>query len=100
MRVHCPVYPRQQEALLWLFPRTSLIEGGKSLLDSDDQRSQVTEREFREMALCMDHAESLSLDDPPSLVLRETTPLLCPPHNQGFSPCIAEFGLWVIDEKG
>ena len=55
--------------LLWLFLVPSLIECRKGLLDSDDQRSQVVQREFREVALRMDRAEPLSLDDPPGLVL-------------------------------
>ena len=56
-------------ALPWLSLMASLIECCKGLLDSDDQRSQIAQREFREINVRMDHAESLSLDDPPGLVL-------------------------------
>jgi hypothetical protein len=68
VRVHCLVYPCQQEALLWLSLMTSLIECRKGLLDSYDQRSQITQREFPEIAVRMDHAQFLSLDEPPGLV--------------------------------
>jgi len=69
MRVNCLVYPCQQEALLWLSLMASLIECRKGLLDSYGQRSQIARREFREIAVRMDHAESLPLNDLPGLVL-------------------------------
>ena len=77
----------------------SLIECRKGLFYSGDQRSQVAQREFREITVRMDHAGSLSLDDPPGLVLRETTALPDCPFDQGFPPRIDEFGLRVNDEK-
>lgn len=76
----------------------SLIECHKGLLDSSDQRSQVAEREFREITVRMDHSESLSLDDLSCLVLGEKTALVRCPRDQGFPPGIGEYGLRVVDE--
>jgi len=47
----------------------------------------------------MDHAQSLPLNDLPGLVLRETTPLISSPRDQGLPPRIDESGLRVIDEQ-
>jgi len=47
----------------------------------------------------MDRAESLTLDDPPGLVLRETMALPGCPHDQGFPPRIDKSDLRVVDEK-
>ena len=77
----------------------SLIECRQGLLDSGDQGSQVAERELRDVTVRMDRAQSLPLNDLPGLVLRETTPLIGSPRDQGFPPRIDESGLRVIDEK-
>ena len=74
MRVNCLVYPCQQEALLWLSLMASLIECRKGLLDSYDQRSQIAQREFREIAVRMDHAESLPLNDLPGWFFERRQP--------------------------
>src|SRR5690349_18290287 len=56
--------------LLWLFfLDVSLTDCRQSLLDGSDQRSQVAEREFREVTVRMDRAGWLPLDDLPGLVL-------------------------------
>ena len=89
----------QYETLLWLFLKVSFLEYREALFGIDDQRSQVTQREFREVALRINSAKSLSLDHPPGLVLRKTTTLLRPPGNEAFPPRIGESGLWVVDEE-
>jgi hypothetical protein len=83
--------------LFWLSLTASLTECLKGLLDSGDQRSQIAQREFREVTVCMDHAESLPLDDLPSLVLCEATALPGFPRNQGFPPRVGKFGLRVVN---
>lgn len=47
----------------------------------------------------MDHAEPLSLDDLPGLVLGERTALASCSGDQGFPPRIDKSGLRVVDEK-
>ena len=81
-------YHHSETLLLWLSLTVFAIERCKRLLDNDDQVSQVVQREFQEVTVRMDRAESLSLDDPPGLVLRKTTALPDCPCNQSFSPRI------------
>src|SRR6266849_9551625 len=89
----------QDEALLWLFLKGSLLEYREAQFDLDDQLSQISQREFREVAMRMDSDKSLSLDHPPGLVLREATTLLRRPSNEAFPPRIGEVGLRVVDEE-